>query len=534
MSASRSAVGTGGPGGRRGRGRDAHRSGRAQVRPADPGRPAQPAAAHAEVQALTPDDDRRRAPSTARTPRRWPRWSPPGLRDVPDFPQPGVVFKDITPLLADPRAFAAVVEATPPAATTVPVDLVAGIEARGFVVGAALAHALGVGFVPVRKAGKLPGPDRVDLVRPGVRLGRDRGARRRASSGASGCCSSTTSWPPAARPPRPGTCWSAPAPTSSRSSASSSSPSSTAGPGWVAPGGSAPRRPVTGRLHSGHGGGHHDGRGRDTPPPGVSSRARARAALALVGRNRLPENPVLEPLLQVVRSTHPKADLALDRAGVRRRRARPRGPEAPLGRRLHHPPARGDDDPRRARHDPDHAGGRPAPRHRRGHRLQPRGAAPRLRRRDRDARRRRHQARQGHLRPGRAGRDGAQDGRRDGARHPGARHQARRPAAQRPHLAVRLAGERPAQGEGDPRDLRAAGPPPGHEHHQVGARGPVLPGPLPQGLRRDRPARRRARPGPRGVPRRRCARRSAPTCARRRSRRRSPAGPSTTTPSTRR
>ena len=66
------------------------------------------------------------------------------------------------------------------------------------------------------------------------------------------------------------------------------------------------------RLHSGHGGGHHDGRGGGTtPPPGLSSRARARAALALVGRNKVPENPVLEPLLQVVRTTHPKADLAL-------------------------------------------------------------------------------------------------------------------------------------------------------------------------------------------------------------------------------
>jgi adenine phosphoribosyltransferase len=79
-----------------------------------------------------------------------------GVRDVPDFPQPGVVFKDITPLLADPRAFATVIEAlrTRHEGT---VDLVAGVEARGFVVGAALAHALGVGFVPVRKAGKLPG-----------------------------------------------------------------------------------------------------------------------------------------------------------------------------------------------------------------------------------------------------------------------------------------------------------------------------------------------------------------------------------------
>lgn len=78
------------------------------------------------------------------------------LRDVPDFPQPGVVFKDITPLLADPEAFATVVAALAEPRRGA-VDLVAGVEARGFVVGAALAHALGVGFVPVRKAGKLPG-----------------------------------------------------------------------------------------------------------------------------------------------------------------------------------------------------------------------------------------------------------------------------------------------------------------------------------------------------------------------------------------
>jgi adenine phosphoribosyltransferase len=77
-----------------------------------------------------------------------------GLRDVPDFPQPGVVFKDITPLLADPRAFATVIEALRERHDG-GVDLVAGVEARG--IGAALAHALGVGFVPVRKAGKLPG-----------------------------------------------------------------------------------------------------------------------------------------------------------------------------------------------------------------------------------------------------------------------------------------------------------------------------------------------------------------------------------------
>ena len=77
------------------------------------------------------------------------------IRDVPDYPQPGVVFKDITPLLADGKALAAVVEAL--AATYAPVDKVAGIEARGFILAAPVAARLGAGFIPIRKKGKLPG-----------------------------------------------------------------------------------------------------------------------------------------------------------------------------------------------------------------------------------------------------------------------------------------------------------------------------------------------------------------------------------------
>lgn len=77
------------------------------------------------------------------------------LRDVPDFPSEGILFKDITPLLADPEVFAEVVADI--ATRNLEVDLVAGVEARGFIIGAAVAHALGVGFVPIRKAGKLPG-----------------------------------------------------------------------------------------------------------------------------------------------------------------------------------------------------------------------------------------------------------------------------------------------------------------------------------------------------------------------------------------
>ena len=77
------------------------------------------------------------------------------VRDVPDYPQVGVVFKDITPLLADGKAFAAVIDAL--ADTYGPVDKVAGIEARGFILAAPVACRLGAGFVPIRKKGKLPG-----------------------------------------------------------------------------------------------------------------------------------------------------------------------------------------------------------------------------------------------------------------------------------------------------------------------------------------------------------------------------------------
>ena len=83
------------------------------------------------------------------------------VHDVPDFPEPGVVFKDITPLLADHTGLTTVVDALAAAGRdadgTVVVDKVVGMEARGFILAAPVALALGVGFVPVRKAGKLPG-----------------------------------------------------------------------------------------------------------------------------------------------------------------------------------------------------------------------------------------------------------------------------------------------------------------------------------------------------------------------------------------
>jgi adenine phosphoribosyltransferase len=76
------------------------------------------------------------------------------VRDVPGYPKPGVLFKDITPLLGDADAFGDVVEAM--AATFGPVDKVVGIEARGFILAAPVAYEIRAGFVPVRKTGKLP------------------------------------------------------------------------------------------------------------------------------------------------------------------------------------------------------------------------------------------------------------------------------------------------------------------------------------------------------------------------------------------
>ena len=84
-------------------------------------------------------------------------WLASRLRDVPDFPKPGIVFKDLTPLLADVEAFAATIDGLAAHARSVgPVDAVVGIEARGFIFAAAVAHHLQAAFVPVRKPGKLP------------------------------------------------------------------------------------------------------------------------------------------------------------------------------------------------------------------------------------------------------------------------------------------------------------------------------------------------------------------------------------------
>jgi len=108
------------------------------------------------------------------------------IRDVPDFPKPGILFRDVTPLLADPRAFRTAVDALAAPFRGNGVDRVLGIESRGFILGAPVALALGAGLVIVRKAGKLPwrtvsasydleyGTDtvemHVDAVAPGQRV----------------------------------------------------------------------------------------------------------------------------------------------------------------------------------------------------------------------------------------------------------------------------------------------------------------------------------------------------------------------------
>ena len=78
------------------------------------------------------------------------------IRSIPDWPKKGILFRDITPLLADPKAFSAAVDALCAGFTNAGIEYVAAVEARGFIFGAAVAERLGAGFVPIRKTGKLP------------------------------------------------------------------------------------------------------------------------------------------------------------------------------------------------------------------------------------------------------------------------------------------------------------------------------------------------------------------------------------------
>jgi adenine phosphoribosyltransferase len=85
-----------------------------------------------------------------------PEYAKTLVREVPDFPKPGILFKDITPVLADPAAFHEVSCAVAREVAALRADRIAGIESRGFIFGTPAAAALGLGFVPIRKVGKLP------------------------------------------------------------------------------------------------------------------------------------------------------------------------------------------------------------------------------------------------------------------------------------------------------------------------------------------------------------------------------------------
>jgi adenine phosphoribosyltransferase len=78
------------------------------------------------------------------------------IRSIPDWPKKGILFRDITPLLAEPKAFTAAVDALCAGFTDQAIDYVAAVEARGFIFGTSVAERLGAGFVPIRKKGKLP------------------------------------------------------------------------------------------------------------------------------------------------------------------------------------------------------------------------------------------------------------------------------------------------------------------------------------------------------------------------------------------
>ncbi len=79
------------------------------------------------------------------------------IRTIPDFPKPGIMFRDVTTLFADPRGFRIAIDQLLHPYAGQPIDRVVGLEARGFILGGAIAHQLSVGFVPIRKKGKLPG-----------------------------------------------------------------------------------------------------------------------------------------------------------------------------------------------------------------------------------------------------------------------------------------------------------------------------------------------------------------------------------------
>ena len=120
------------------------------------------------------------------------------IRTIVDFPHDGIMFRDVTTLFADPRGFRIAIDQMLHPYAGQPIDKVVGLEARGFILGGAIAHQLSVGFVPIRKKGKLPGAvisktTNSNMARPWSNCTTTPSAR------ASVCSWSMTCWPPAAR-----------------------------------------------------------------------------------------------------------------------------------------------------------------------------------------------------------------------------------------------------------------------------------------------------------------------------------------------
>ena len=357
-------------------------------------------------------------------------------RDVPDFPQDGIVFKDITPLLADPVAFSSVIDLIVVHFGRGSVDKVVGIEARGFIIASPVAYHFGAGFVPVRKKDKLPrrrttpsttleyGTATLEIHKDGIDPGRARpDRRRRPRHGRDG--------PGHGRPRgahrRQGRRHRVPdrARLPARTQPARGVRAVHADQLLSRPAAFQPRRTCAPRRSAR--GGPRAGQDRESAPEDPALLSRAPAGRARPGRARFA-------------SCAPSA-ATTPRRTSRRSSAPTPSPkphtwaEADVRRGLHQHPlavARVLADLRTRHHHPRR---RPAARHRRGHRGDHRAARGGFGDRGRPHRRRAHQARPlefQHAGAG-AGRERPQDDRRDGRRHPRPAHQARRPAPQHAH-----------------------------------------------------------------------------------------------------
>ena len=136
---------------------------------------------------------RRPTKASVTTPETMPMNLADSIRAIPDYPRPGIIFRDITTLLGDARAFRRAVDELVQPFAGLKIAKIAGIEARGFILGGAVAHQLSAGFIPVRKKGKLPQETLQRDLFARIRHGRDRDPSRRGRSRASACCWSTIS-----------------------------------------------------------------------------------------------------------------------------------------------------------------------------------------------------------------------------------------------------------------------------------------------------------------------------------------------------